>query len=88
MLKFEKIGGTSMSRFGELIDNVILAAGIGDPYGRIFEVSAYADETNWLLSTRRPPGGIYSSSQRAGITAPAWTASWAGSRPSTRASPA
>ncbi len=61
MLKVEKIGGTSMSRFGELIDNIILPPGIGDPYGRIFVVSAYADVTNWLLEHKKTgQGGIYS----------------------------
>jgi aspartate kinase len=54
MLTVEKIGGTSMSRFGELIDNVIVGKRKpGDYYNRIFIVSAYADVTNWLLEHKK-----------------------------------
>jgi aspartate kinase len=55
----EKIGGTSMTRFPEVLENVILK----DPdriYGRIYVVSAYAGVTNKLLEhkkTRTP--GVY-----------------------------
>src|SRR5690606_38551264 len=55
----EKIGGTSMTRFPEVLDNVILK----DPatvYGRVYVVSAYAGVTNRLLEhkkTRAP--GVY-----------------------------
>jgi aspartate kinase len=61
MLTVEKIGGTSMSRFGELIDNVIVGGRApGDYYGRVFVVSAYADVTNWLLEHKKTGvPGIY-----------------------------
>ncbi len=58
-LSIEKIGGTSMSRFSEIVDNIILK----DKeltYGRIYVVSAYAGITNDLLEhkkTNQP--GIY-----------------------------
>ena len=46
----EKIGGTSMSRFGEVMDNVIVAGRSGSAlYNRIFVVSAYSGITNILL---------------------------------------
>lgn len=61
MLTVEKIGGTSMSRFGELIDNVIVGKRpAGQYYGRIFVVSAYANVTNWLLEHKKTGvPGIY-----------------------------
>lgn len=61
MLTVEKIGGTSMSRFGELIDNVIVGMRpAGQYYGRIFVVSAYANVTNWLLEHKKTGiPGIY-----------------------------
>ncbi|HEY6724971.1 MAG TPA: aspartate kinase [Polyangiaceae bacterium] len=55
----EKIGGTSMTRFPEVLENVVLK----DPdrvYGRIYVVSAYAGVTDKLLEhkkTRAP--GVY-----------------------------
>jgi aspartate kinase len=58
-LRVEKIGGTSMSRFPEIINNIILR----DPediYNRIYVVSAYDGVTNELLEhkkTKMP--GIY-----------------------------
>jgi aspartate kinase len=58
-LRVEKIGGTSMSRFGEIIDNVILRRP-DEVYGRVYVVSAYAGITNELLEhkkTKKP--GIY-----------------------------
>ncbi len=58
-LTVEKIGGTSMTRFPEIIDNIILR----DPenvYGRIFVVSAYAGVTNELLEHKKSnKPGIY-----------------------------
>jgi aspartate kinase len=61
MLTVEKIGGTSMSRFKDVLNNII----IGNRedcyyYNRIFVVSAYDNVTNLLLEhkkTRAP--GIY-----------------------------
>ncbi len=58
-LSIEKIGGTSMSRFPELIDNIILKDK-DHTFGRIYVVSAYAGITNELLEhkkTNQP--GIY-----------------------------
>jgi aspartate kinase len=61
MLTVEKIGGTSMSKFDDVLNNII--KGKRKPnelYNRIFVVSAYNDVTNWLLEhkkTRKP--GVY-----------------------------
>lgn len=54
----EKIGGTSMSRYEAVRDNIV--ARPADPYGRIFVVSAYGGVTDRLLEakkTGRP--GVY-----------------------------
>jgi aspartate kinase len=59
----EKIGGTSMSRFNELMNNII----IGDRspeelYNRVFVVSAYGGITNMLLEHKKTGApGVYSS---------------------------
>ena len=46
----EKIGGTSMSRFDELLDNIFIGSRRGDAlYQRVFVVSAYSGMTNLLL---------------------------------------
>ncbi|MBT8328712.1 MAG: aspartate kinase [Desulfofustis sp.] len=58
-LRVEKIGGTSISRFQEIMDNIILR-NKDDIFGRVYVVSAYAGVTNDLLEhkkTRQP--GIY-----------------------------
>ena len=50
----EKIGGTSMTRFGEILQNVII--GHRQPselYNRIFIVSAYGGITNLLLENKK-----------------------------------
>jgi len=58
-LRVEKIGGTSMSRFSEIIDNVILR-NVHDIYGRIYVVSAYGGITNELLEHKKTgQPGIY-----------------------------
>jgi aspartate kinase len=62
MLSVEKIGGTSMSRFGEILENIIL---FGDykknPYGRVFIVSAYGGVTDMLLEHKKTGApGVYS----------------------------
>ncbi len=50
----EKIGGTSMSRFGEVMRNVIIGKRKGDElYNRIFIVSAYGGITNLLLEDKK-----------------------------------
>jgi aspartate kinase len=60
VITVEKIGGTSMSRFDEVLRNVILR----DPdhiYGRVYVVSAYAGVTNDLLGHKKTGApGIYS----------------------------
>jgi aspartate kinase len=60
-LTVEKIGGTSMSRFPEVLSNVILR----DPnhvYGRIYVVSAYAGVTDLLLEHKKnQTPGVYSA---------------------------
>jgi len=58
-LRVEKIGGTSMSRFPEIIDNIILRRK-NDVYGRVYVVSAYAGVTNELLEHKKTgQPGIY-----------------------------
>ena len=50
----EKIGGTSMSNYEAVRDNVILAGGeSGNIYQRIFVVSAYGGVTDLLLENKR-----------------------------------
>jgi len=62
MLTVEKIGGTSMSRFHEVLKNTILNNhGKTDYYNRVFVVSAYAGVTNLLLEHKKTKApGIYS----------------------------
>ncbi len=59
----EKIGGTSMTRFGELMDNILIGNRKGDElYNRIFVVSAYGGITNLLLKNKKTTApGIYAS---------------------------
>ena len=50
----EKIGGTSMSRFGEIMRNVIIGSRKGtELYNRVFVVSAYGGITNLLLEHKK-----------------------------------
>jgi aspartate kinase len=62
MLTVEKIGGTSMSKFDEVLKNIIIGKREkGDYYNRIFVVSAYNNVTNWLLEHKKSgEQGIYS----------------------------
>jgi len=57
----EKIGGTSMSRFGEVMRNVILPQRLkGNIYNRVFVVSAYGGITNMLLEDKKNGApGVY-----------------------------
>ena len=57
----EKIGGTSMSRFGELLENIFLGNRSGDDiYNRVFVVSAYSGITNMLLEHKKSgESGVY-----------------------------
>jgi aspartate kinase len=57
----EKIGGTSMSRFGEVMKNVIIGNRKGNElYNRIFIVSAYGGITNLLLENKKTgEPGVY-----------------------------
>ena len=58
----EKIGGTSMSRFGELMDNILIADRSGAKlYNRIFVVSAYGGITNALLENKKPPSPVFTA---------------------------
>lgn len=58
-LRIEKIGGTTMSRFGEVLDNVIFY-NPEDIYNRIYVVSAYSGITNELLEHKKTgQSGIY-----------------------------
>ena len=58
-LKVEKIGGTSMSMFGNIVDNIILRDP-QDVFCRIYVVSAYGGITNDLLEHKKSgKTGIY-----------------------------
>ncbi len=59
----EKIGGTSMSRFDELLDNIFIGKRPkAELYNRIFIVSAYGGVTNLLLENKKTGDpGIYGS---------------------------
>lgn len=58
-LRVEKIGGTSMSRFAEIVDNIVLRDP-DDVYNRVYVVSAYAGVTNALLEHKKSGHpGIY-----------------------------
>jgi aspartate kinase len=61
MLTVEKIGGTSMSKFKDVLNNIIIGDREDcDYYSRIFVVSAYRNVTNWFLEhkkTKKP--GVY-----------------------------
>ncbi len=61
MLTVEKIGGTSMSQFGDVLRNIIKGNRSGaDLYNRILVVSAYNNVTNWLLEHKKTGApGIY-----------------------------
>ncbi|HDQ44455.1 MAG TPA: aspartate kinase [bacterium] len=61
MRTVEKIGGTSMSRFGDVRDNIILRNGKPERItNRILIVSAYAGVTDWLLEDKKTgEPGIY-----------------------------
>jgi len=73
-LTVEKIGGTSMSRFSEVLSNVILR----DPkhvYGRIYVVSAYAGVTDLLLEHKKSQKpGVYTAFASQGAYAEALAA--------------
>ena len=60
-LTVEKIGGTSMSRFYDVLHNIILGNHTHNQmYNRIFVVSAYENVTNWLLEHKKSgQPGIY-----------------------------
>ncbi|WP_460619040.1 aspartate kinase [Hymenobacter ruber] len=61
MLTVEKIGGTSMTAFADVLDNIIFHGREGAKlYNRIFVVSAYANVTNWLLENKKTGApGVY-----------------------------
>jgi aspartate kinase len=61
MLTVEKIGGTSMSEFHEVVKNIIVGnRKPGDYYNRVFVVSAYNNVTNWLLEHKKTgEPGVY-----------------------------
>jgi len=61
MLTVHKIGGSSMSQFEDVLQNIILGqAPEGNFYNRIFVVSAYMHVTNWLLEHKKTgEPGVY-----------------------------
>lgn len=61
MLTVEKIGGTSMSQFRDVLNNIIIGKrSENERYNRIFVVSAYNNVTNWLLEHKKTGApGVY-----------------------------
>lgn len=61
MLTVEKIGGTSMSQFKDVLNNIIKGNRTSsDYYNRILVVSAYNNVTNWLLEHKKTgEPGVY-----------------------------
>jgi aspartate kinase len=61
MLTVEKIGGTSMTAFADVLQNIIFHGREGAAlYNRVFVVSAYANVTNWLLENKKTgEPGVY-----------------------------
>ena len=61
MLTVHKIGGTSMSKFKDVLQNIVKGqAPEGFYYDRIFVVSAYNNVTNWLLEHKKSgEPGVY-----------------------------
>lgn len=60
MLTVEKIGGTSMSQFHDVLKNIIGNKDQDKLYNRVFVVSAYAGVTNWLLEHKKTGDpGVY-----------------------------
>ena len=61
MLTVHKIGGTSMSKFEDVLQNIVIGQAPGGfYYNRIFVVSAYNNVTNWLLEHKKTgEPGVY-----------------------------
>ena len=61
MLTVHKIGGSSMSKFEDVLQNIVIAQAPGGYYyNRIFVVSAYNNVTNWLLEHKKTgEPGVY-----------------------------
>lgn len=61
MLTVEKIGGTSMSAFHDVVKNIVIGTRKPEQYyNRIFVVSAYNNVTNWLLEHKKTgEPGVY-----------------------------
>ncbi len=61
MLTVEKIGGTSMTQFQDVLKNIIIGnRTIENVYNRVFVVSAYGGVTNWLLEHKKTgEPGVY-----------------------------
>jgi len=66
MLTVEKIGGSSMSNFGEVLKNIIIGnRKPSEMYNRVFVVSAYNNVTNWLLEHKKTKDpGVYMKFER------------------------
>ena len=61
MLTVHKIGGSSMSKFEDVLQNIVIGQAPGGfYYNRIFVVSAYNNVTNWLLEHKKTgEPGVY-----------------------------
>jgi len=71
MITVEKIGGTSMTHFDEVLRNIMLRDA-KNVYGRVYVVSAYAGVTNQLLEHKKTgEPGVYARFARGGEYSPA-----------------
>jgi aspartate kinase len=61
MLTVDKMGGILMTRFHDVLKNIIIGNRTDfDLYNRIYVVSAYAGVTNWLLEHKKTgETGVY-----------------------------
>ena len=67
MLTVEKIGGTSMSGFDEVLKNIIIGnRKPSEMYNRVFVVSAYNNVTNWLLEHKKQKNLVFTVNLRKG----------------------
>ncbi len=55
----EKIGGTSMTAFDAVLDNILIKNSDKETYNRVFVVSAYGGITDALLECKNRQAGVY-----------------------------
>ncbi len=54
----EKIGGTSMTAFDAVLDNILIKNSDKETYNRVFVVSAYGGITDALLECKKPASRV------------------------------